>query len=186
MTLLKETTCLDLLTRSSSHRTPISIMNFMVMTVTTQRTRTNHFICGKYSLFQVCIFSAGTLQGNMLGRNLSIEVCWQKQFTHPVKARMFPFQTYLGKSFAFWHSSLHSILGSSKWHFWKKKTWCLHLPTGRSSTRIPKIIKHCMGFPLCTQRITSSHHFLQRKIRFDRIVYFQCWDTVGPTHQNKT
>lgn len=54
-----------------------------------------------FTLSQVCIFSAGTQQGNMLGRNLPTGLCEQKHCSPSLKVRMF-------------HSQIHqeNILGA--------------------------------------------------------------------------
>ena len=40
-----------------------------------------------------------------------------------------------------------------------------------SSNKVPRLIMHCMGMPLTTQRTTSSHNFLYGKVPFFSSVY---------------
>ena len=86
VTLLKETLCLDILTRSSSHSTPSFRRHHMNMPVATQWiTSWHHFPHGKDQFTPRVYFCAGTLQGYRLGLNLLIGVCWTKECSNCVK-----------------------------------------------------------------------------------------------------
>lgn len=70
--------------------------------VTTKRkTSSRYSFHGKVLLVPSNNLNSGTLQGNTLSVNLPTGDSWQKDCGHPVKARMFHFQTHLVGLFGF-------------------------------------------------------------------------------------
>lgn len=79
-----------------------------------------------------------------------------KTVISPCESRMFHSQTHLWKHFACWF--FFTIINSwCKQVSFLKETQCLDLLTS-SCNRTPKFIMCCMGMPLMTQRIISSHN----------------------------
>ena len=81
----------------SFHRTPTFIMHWFFCHSTQRTASSTTFFMERFSLSQVCIFKAGTPQGNRTGVNLTFEFCWQKHCSHTMKVRVCHCQTHLGK-----------------------------------------------------------------------------------------
>lgn len=90
--------CLDLLTKNLFNRTLRFIKHY--------RAKVGHTtsFMERFSLSWVCFLRAGTLQRSMLGVNLPVAFCWQKQCSHTVEARMFQYLTHLWKKLRWWYS----------------------------------------------------------------------------------
>ena len=118
---LKQIPCLDLLTSSSCIRTPRFIMCCMDMLLTTQRNTSSHNFFFLESLVIPSVhFQCWTRQENMLGMKKLIGVCWQKHWSHLMKVECFTLKPTYENTLCAHSSSLQSILGASKWVFWRK------------------------------------------------------------------
>lgn len=113
-------------------------------------------------------FQCWTLQENMLGMNKYADwLLLAKTVISPCESRMFHSQTHLWKHFVcrFFFTTVNSWC---KQVSFLKETQCLDLLTS-SCNRTPKFIMCCMGMPLMTQRIISSHNHL-----YGRFSYLEC------------
>lgn len=104
----------------------------------------------------------------MLGMNKYAD--WHllaKTVISPCESRMFHSQTHLWKHFVCWFF-FTTVNSWCKQVSFLKETQCLDLLTS-SCNRTPKFIMCCMGMPLMTQRIISSHNHL-----YGRFSYLEC------------
>lgn len=115
----------------------------------------------------MCIFSAGHCRKICWAwTNMLIDICWQKQWSHPVKVECFTLKpTYENTVCWFFFTTVNSWC---KQVSFLKETQCLDLLTS-SCNRTPKFIMCCMRMPLMTQRIISSHNHL-----YGRFSYLEC------------
>ena len=141
VTFLKETLHVDLLTRSSSHRTPRFIIQCVGMPLTTQGTASAHSsLHGKVQFVPSLCFQCWDTAGKY-ARQEPTSWALSKNTVLPLwKWECFTLKSTRKTFWVLILSSLQSILAPAKWLFWRKP--CLDLLTKNLFNRTLRFIKH--------------------------------------------